>query len=224
MFVWACCRPRNGNNPFFLMMAVLCGWGDCFFRLLAHAWDASLCRLYKRIAISVQLDLKELRELLAALDQTDISELTLKSGDFELTVRKNNASYEVRPPESVPAVGVNSAEVMPAMPISPPAVISPEPAKGLSPGPSAGPPASDKKLVDVISPMVGTFYRAPAPDEPPFVEVGDRISTGSTVCIIEAMKLMNEIEAEVSGTVVEILGKNGAPVEYGQVLMRIKVD
>lgn len=172
----------------------------------------------------MQLDLKELRELLAALDQTDISELTLKSGDFELTVRKNNVSYEVPPLESVPAVGGSSAGVVPAMPISTPAVISPEPAPAMSPAPSAGPPASDKKLVDVISPMVGTFYRAPAPDEPPFVEVGDRIGTGSTVCIIEAMKLMNEIEAEVSGTVVEILGKNGAPVEYGQVLMRIKVD
>lgn len=164
----------------------------------------------------MQLDLKELRELLAALDQTDISELTLKSGDFELTVRKNNYSVEARPPESLPADVRLSAPAVP--------VISPEPSPTISAPPSAGPPASDKKLVDVISPMVGTFYRAPGPDEPAFVEVGDRITTGSTVCIIEAMKLMNEIEAEVSGTVVEILGKNAAPVEYGQVLMRIKVD
>jgi acetyl-CoA carboxylase biotin carboxyl carrier protein len=69
--------------------------------------------------------------------------------------------------------------------------------------------------------MVGTFYRAPGPDEPPFVEVGDRIRTGQSVCIIEAMKLMNEIEAEVSGQVMEILVKNGEPVEYGQPLMRV---
>ncbi|MCT7949405.1 acetyl-CoA carboxylase biotin carboxyl carrier protein [Ancylothrix sp. C2] len=164
----------------------------------------------------MQLDLKEIRELLAALDQTDISELMLKSGDFELTVRKNSHSVEVHPPESGPA------EVRLSAPPAP--VVSPEPSPAIAAQPSAGPPASDKKLVDVMSPMVGTFYRAPAPDEPPFVEVGDRITTGSTVCIIEAMKLMNEIDAEVSGTVVEILGKNGAPVEYGQVLMRIKVD
>jgi acetyl-CoA carboxylase biotin carboxyl carrier protein len=69
--------------------------------------------------------------------------------------------------------------------------------------------------------MVGTFYRSPAPDEGPFVEVGDRIRTGQTVCIIEAMKLMNEIEAEVSGQIVEILVENGEPVEYGQPLMRV---
>jgi acetyl-CoA carboxylase biotin carboxyl carrier protein len=72
--------------------------------------------------------------------------------------------------------------------------------------------------------MVGTFYRAPGPDEAPFVEVGDRIRTGQSVCIIEAMKLMNEIEAEVSGQVVEILVKNGEPVEYGQALMRINPE
>jgi acetyl-CoA carboxylase biotin carboxyl carrier protein len=69
--------------------------------------------------------------------------------------------------------------------------------------------------------MVGTFYRAPAPDEPPFVDVGDRIRIGQTVCIIEAMKLMNELEAEVAGEIVEILVSNGQPVEYGQVLMRV---
>lgn len=70
--------------------------------------------------------------------------------------------------------------------------------------------------------MVGTFYRSPAPEEPPFVDVGDRIQTGQTVCIIEAMKLMNELDAEVSGEIVEILVQNSEPVEYGQPLMRVK--
>jgi acetyl-CoA carboxylase biotin carboxyl carrier protein len=79
----------------------------------------------------------------------------------------------------------------------------------------------EQKLIDVISPMVGTFYRSPAPGEPPFVEVGERIRSGQPVCIIEAMKLMNEIEAEVSGQVMEILVQNGEPVEYGQPLLRI---
>jgi acetyl-CoA carboxylase biotin carboxyl carrier protein len=83
-------------------------------------------------------------------------------------------------------------------------------------------PLANERLTEITSPMVGTFYRAPAPDEPPFVEVGDRIRSGQTVCIIEAMKLMNELEAEVSGEIVEILVDNGEPVEYGQVLMRVK--
>jgi acetyl-CoA carboxylase biotin carboxyl carrier protein len=74
----------------------------------------------------------------------------------------------------------------------------------------------------ITAPMVGTFYRAPAPGEPPFVEVGNRINAGQPVCVLEAMKLMNELEAEVSGEVMEILVDNGTPVEFGQVLMRIK--
>jgi acetyl-CoA carboxylase biotin carboxyl carrier protein len=82
----------------------------------------------------------------------------------------------------------------------------------------------DAKWVTVNSPMVGTFYRSPAPGEAAFVEVGDRIRTGQTVCIIEAMKLMNEIEAEVSGQVMQILVENGEPVEYGQPLIRINPD
>jgi acetyl-CoA carboxylase biotin carboxyl carrier protein len=83
-------------------------------------------------------------------------------------------------------------------------------------------PAVRGDLVEITAPMVATFYRAPAPGEPSFVELGTRISVGQTVCILEAMKLMNELEAEVSGEVVEILVENGTPVEFGQVLMRVK--
>jgi acetyl-CoA carboxylase biotin carboxyl carrier protein len=86
------------------------------------------------------------------------------------------------------------------------------------------PPAAAARadLVDVTAPMVGTFYRAPSPGDPPFVEIGSRISPGQPVCILEAMKLMNELEAEVGGEVLEILVENGTPVEFGQVLMRVK--
>jgi len=83
-------------------------------------------------------------------------------------------------------------------------------------------PGSRADLLEVTAPMVGTFYRAPGPGESPFVEVGSRISVGQAVCILEAMKLMNELESEVSGEVVEILVDNGTPVEFGQVLMRVK--
>ena len=184
----------------------------------------------------MQLDLNQLCELLTVLDKTGISELTLKSGELELTVRKGIQASEpgtvpVDHPAvttlapiaktfasptlaSPPAVGQNSgASLTESAPSAPAAVLA------------AVPPPVDTKWVSIISPMVGTFYRAAAPDEPPFVAVGDRIKVSQTVCIIEAMKLMNEIDAdEVSGQVMEILVQNGEPVEYGQVLMRINPD
>ncbi len=174
----------------------------------------------------MSLDFNQLRELLTAIAQTDIAELTLKSADFELTVRKGiPTTMSVAP--SLSASGGNTSSGVVAAPIQstpmPTAPTLPAVATGT---PASAPPATptsavDPKWVELKSPMVGTFYRSPAPDESPFVEVGDRIRTGQTVCIIEAMKLMNEIEAEVSGQVMEILVKNGEPVEYDQPLMRI---
>jgi acetyl-CoA carboxylase biotin carboxyl carrier protein len=167
----------------------------------------------------VELDFNELRELLTLLNQTDIAELILKSNEFELTLRKKGVGGSDRPPVITSIAELDSLPTpvplpMPAIPIAP----SPSPAPVPVPAPA---PRVMDKLVDVISPMVGTFYRSPAPDEPPFVDVGDRIRTGQTVCIIEAMKLMNELESEVSGEIVEILVQNGEPVEYGQPLMRV---
>ncbi|PZV24753.1 MAG: acetyl-CoA carboxylase biotin carboxyl carrier protein [Cyanobium sp.] len=94
------------------------------------------------------------------------------------------------------------------------------PAPNPVPAPAAAALRAD--LVEVTAPMVGTFYRAASPGDPPFVELGSVISVGQTVCILEAMKLMNELEAEMTGQVVEILVENGTPVEFGQVLMRVK--
>jgi acetyl-CoA carboxylase biotin carboxyl carrier protein len=175
----------------------------------------------------VPLDFNELRELLAAIAHTDIAEITLKSNDFELTVRKGIAAM----PNVDPSLGnispVMAAGMSPApTPISavpaPPIPIPQTPVKEtVTASPAASPPKVDDKWLEIKSPMVGTFYRAPAPDEPPYVDIGDRIRNGQIVCIIEAMKLMNEIEAEVSGQVMEVLVNNGEPVEYNQVLMRI---
>lgn len=157
----------------------------------------------------MQLDFNQLRELLTALNGTDIAEVTIKSSDLELTVRKASGTVNLAVPSS------------PASAIAPPPA-QPMPPETAAPAPSpAPPPSSADKSVDIVSPMVGTFYRAPAPDEPPFVDVGDRISTRQTVCIIEAMKLMNEVESEVAGEVIEILVENGEPVEYNQPLMRV---
>lgn len=165
----------------------------------------------------MSLDFQQLRELLSAIAQTDITELSLKSDDFELKVKKGLglSSAELTPvvqttmttPSSPTTIITPSAETPPVIPTSEP---TPPPTK-----------AEQQKWVEITSPMVGTFYRAPAPDEPSFVEVGERISKGDTVCIIEAMKLMNDIEAEVAGEIMEILAENGEPVEFGQVLMRV---
>ena len=156
----------------------------------------------------MQLDHNQLRELIALLSDSDIQELKLEGDDFRLELRRNL-------PASQPQV------VMQAPPaIAPVAAVSPAAAT-----PSVAPPAAAAvrgDLVEITAPMVATFYRSPAPGESSFVELGARISVGQTVCILEAMKLMNELEAEVSGEVVEILVENGTPVEFGQVLMRVK--
>ena len=180
------------------------------------------------------LDFNEIRELLKTIGQTDIAEVTLKIGDFELTVRKG-VHFSNQVPSGEAGLSVVGGS---GTPISPPApqLVSPlletPTNQGLDnnstassvPLPATPPTSLEQKLVVVPSPMVGTFYSAPAPGEPPFVEVGDRVKKGQTVCIIEAMKLMNEIETEVSGQVMEILAQNGEPVEYGQPLMRINPD
>jgi acetyl-CoA carboxylase biotin carboxyl carrier protein len=153
----------------------------------------------------VPLDAKELREILLTLNQTDISEMTLKQGDFELVLRRG----------SNPATVVTGSTGPSIMPIA--AAVSGD----LVVMPSTSAPSVEKKYVEVNSPIVGTFYGAPGPDEPAFAQIGNRITKGQTVCIIEAMKIMNEIEAEVTGEVVEILVQNGQPVEYGQILMRV---
>ncbi len=170
----------------------------------------SLFKPQKRDRRLVPIDITQLRELLDAIAQTDIAELTLKSDDFELTVKKGGAAMAPVPP----TVAAPEAVSLPPTAVAP--VTSPPPDV------AATPPVSDDKAVEITSPMVGTFYRSPAPDEPPFVDAGDRVQIGQTVCIIEAMKLMNEIEAEVAGQVLEVLVENGQPVEYGQPLMRVQ--
>lgn len=164
----------------------------------------------------MELNFNELRELIAALDRTDIAELTLKGADFELTLRKGTASGSET---GGTAVTVEQPVTLPETPRSSDGGVETAP-KAIE---GARPPATltDRKWAEIKSPMVGTFYRAPAPGEAPFVQVGDRVNTGQVVCIIEAMKLMNEIEAEVSGKLMEIMVENGEPVDYDKPLMRI---
>ena len=146
----------------------------------------------------MSINFQELRELIAAIASTDITELNLKNAEFELNVRK-------APVTTTQVV----SSVLPASP-----VVTTEATTPVTNRP-------EKKWIEVKSPMVGTFYRAPGPDEPSFVAVGDRIVLKQAICIIEAMKLMNELEAEVTGQVMEILVENGQPVEFGQILMYV---
>ncbi|TVQ13134.1 MAG: acetyl-CoA carboxylase biotin carboxyl carrier protein [Leptolyngbya sp. DLM2.Bin27] len=164
----------------------------------------------------MELSVTDLRELVAALGQSDLVELTLKSTDFELTLRKSGAIVAGAAAPVVAQV-VTAEETMAASPVP---TADPSP---LAPAaPPATPPGKGSDLLSISSPMVGTFYRSPAPEEPAFVGVGDRITSGQTVCIIEAMKLMNELEAEISGEIVEIMVENGQPVEFGQTLMLVR--
>ena len=159
----------------------------------------------------MEFSLEQLRELLTILNKTDITELTLESGDLRLSIRKSETK-------------VTSAMPSPVSPNAPLASATTEPILHIVPSHNATVADSlpVKKFIEIASPMVGTFYRSPAPDEPPFIELGDVVKKGSTVCIIEAMKLMNEIESESAGKIVEILVENTQPVEYGQVLMRLE--
>ncbi len=155
----------------------------------------------------MSINFQELRDLLTAIANTDVTELNLKNADFELSVKKSPMVTMVAAPVAAPLV-MTTAPFGSAIP------------EGIATVAEVPNPI-DKKWVEIKSPMVGTFYRAPNPDEQPFAAVGDRIANGQTVCIIEAMKLMNELEAEVAGQVMEILVENGQPVEFGQTLMYV---
>ena len=156
------------------------------------------------------IDFTELQALLVVISQSNIAEFSLKTEEFELSVSKAlGAGFVVTSPDTPPTA------------IAPPPASVPAPTNPQTTEPTAPSPI-DQKWTAITSPMVGTFYRASAPDEAPFVDTGDTVSKSQVVCIIEAMKLMNEIEAEVTGQVMEIVVENGEPVEYGQTLMWIK--
>lgn len=153
------------------------------------------------------MNVKDISRLLEAMQATNSNELVLETGDYKLSINR-----------SQPNAVVSLAEPVVQAPVVQEVVTAVE--SESIPEPVA---ASDN-FIDVTAPIVGTFYEAPAPDASPFVKIGARVEVGTVLCIIEAMKLMNEIESEISGTVVEISINNEDPVEYGQVLFRIKPD
>ena len=165
--------------------------------------------------MAMKLDHDDLDRLIEKISTSDIQEFSLEGEDFKLEIKRNlfgtnyltnnsitnNPSESQIPPQIAQAENITKTNNTEVSQIAPPG-------------------RSD--LTDVTAPMVGTFYRAAAPGEDPFVDLGSQIKIGQTICILEAMKLMNEIESEFNAEIVEILVENGTPVEFGQVLMRVK--
>jgi acetyl-CoA carboxylase biotin carboxyl carrier protein len=148
-------------------------------------------------------DVKKVRRLIELMKEHDLSELDLKQADNRVRIRRGGEVVAY----SAPAAALPARSAAPAAEAAP-----------------AKESAADARMVVIKSPMVGTFYKASGPDSPPFIKVGDRIGPEKTVCIIEAMKVFNEIPAGVSGQVVAILVENGAPIEFGQPLVKVDPD
>ncbi|RZS96872.1 acetyl-CoA carboxylase biotin carboxyl carrier protein [Cecembia calidifontis] len=150
---------------------------------------------------------KEIQELIDFISNSGLAEVKIETEEFKLSIKK----YSEAPSVKVETVAVPAAAAQPAAPA--PVVAAPAP---------AAPAKEDtSRYVEIKSPMIGTFYRTPNPDADPFVSVGDKVTAGQTVCIIEAMKLFNEIESEVSGKIVKVLVDNASPVEYDQPLFLV---
>ena len=166
--------------------------------------------------MAMKLDHEDLNRLIDKISTSDIQEFSLEGEDFKLEIKRNlfdQIQYSNNP---VSNNSFDKQTISNKKSINDNVSIVNEPEI-----PQVAPPGRSD-LTEITSPMVGTFYRAVAPGEAPFVEVGSIISVGQTICILEAMKLMNEIESEFNAEIVEILVENGTPVEFGQVLMRVK--
>ena len=165
---------------------------------------------------------KEIKELIKLVNKRNLTEFKMTDGDFQLTIRTEHYQKQSAP----------AAPTVMSMPAPLPAAYAPAPAPAPAPAASApaatptattaAPAEEEGNYLEVKSPMVGTFYRSSSPDKPAFVQVGDTIQNGSVVCIVEAMKLFNEIEAEVSGKIVKVLVEDAQPVEYDQVLFLVE--
>jgi len=166
--------------------------------------------------MAMKLDHDDLNRLIEKISTSDIQEFSLEGEDFKLEIKRNAFDQNQVINNLVSNTSFDKQTIAKHKTINDnlPVVNEPE-------APQVAPPGRSD-LTEITSPMVGTFYRAAAPGEEPFVEVGNNVKVGQTICILEAMKLMNEIESEFNAEIVEILVDNGTPVEFGQVLMRVK--
>ncbi len=180
------------------------------------------------------MNFKEIQELVKLINKSNLTEFKMKDGEFELSIRTNKYQKQKQPQQAAPP---NQAPAQQAPIIQMPPVQQPYPAAPPSPSAPAQPkpqpepeveaPREEKKednskYVEVRSPIVGTFYRSSSPEKPPYVKVGDTIEVGQVVCIVEAMKLFNEIESEIGGKIVKVMVEDAQPVEYDQVLFLVE--
>lgn len=160
------------------------------------------------------MEFKQIQELIKAINKSNISELSVEEGDFKITIKQAQTISETQ----FVAVQAPMPQMLPqAAPQAAALPAAPAPAAQ-----AAAVPAANDKLITIKSPMIGTFYRSPSPDKPSFVNVGDDIKQGDVLCIVEAMKLFNEIESEVSGKIVKVLIDDASPVEYDQPLFLVE--
>ena len=157
------------------------------------------------------MNIKEIQDLIKFVSKSGVSEVEIEQKDFKITIKT--------PVGGAPVAMTAMAPV--AMQVAAPAPVAASAPVAAAPAPAAA-PASDSKLIEIKSPMIGTFYRSAGPDKPPFVEVGQTIKPGDKVCIIEAMKLFNESESEISGTIVKVLVNDSTPIEYDQPLFLVE--
>ncbi|MDF1694216.1 MAG: acetyl-CoA carboxylase biotin carboxyl carrier protein [Saprospiraceae bacterium] len=164
------------------------------------------------------MNFKEITDLIKLVNRTELSEFKLKDKDFEISIRTSKFQGK--------NTHVVQAGAPPMIQMPNPAPAAPGPTSAPAPAVASAPPAekaaeSTEGLLEIKSPIVGTFYRSSSPDKPAYSKVGDTVEKGSVVCIVEAMKLFNEIESEVSGTIVKVMVEDAAPVEYDQVLFLV---
>ena len=158
------------------------------------------------------MNLKDIEALIKFVQKTGVSEVSIEEKDLKITIKTHPAAQQV----------IHTALPVQTMAAAAPAMVPasvPQPAAAV---PASKPSTDDSKYITVKSPMIGTFYRSSSPDKPVFVNVGDEITSGKVLCIIEAMKLFNEIESEVSGKIVKVLVENATPVEYDQPLFLVE--
>jgi acetyl-CoA carboxylase biotin carboxyl carrier protein len=161
------------------------------------------------------MDLKEIKAVIDLMTRNGLSEFELEKGDFKLRVKRGPGGEWIStatPATAAPAVVHHHA----------PAAVAPIAASLSGLAPATAPSAVQAGVFQIVSPMVGTFYRSPSPDSPPYVDVGQEVTEDTVVCIIEAMKVMNEIKAETKGIIVEVLAHNGKPVEFGKPLFAVR--
>ncbi|MGB1102365.1 MAG: acetyl-CoA carboxylase biotin carboxyl carrier protein [Crocinitomicaceae bacterium] len=155
------------------------------------------------------MDSKEIQSLIKFVSKSGVNEVSIEQGDFKITIKTDHGPQEQQYIVQAPAIQQAPVQM-------PPAAAAPAAA------PQAAPAADDNaNLVEIKSPMIGTFYRKPSPDKDPFVNVGDTIAVGDVICVVEAMKLFNEIESEVAGKIVKVLVDDTSPIEYDQPLFLV---